>query len=273
MSISVVTYNIQYGFGLDEQYDLERIVNAIAAADIICLQEVTRGFIKNGGADMPALISDLLPDRFWSYHPAADIDMMSGMAGERAVNRRFQFGNMVLSRWPIRATRYHLLPRLWRRDELNLQRGALEATIDTPVGDIRFYSTHFDHIDPRERLSQASALADIALNFAVTGGAVTGAGSFGLPAYEDSGNFLLLGDFNFAPASDEYAHLTQECGLVAVSAADTGWSWRDPAGRNPDQRLDHIFANPALASRMSDARVDRDAMGSDHMPVWATISA
>ena len=272
MAVGIVTYNIQYGFGLDGQYDLERIVAAVADADVICLQEVTRGFIRNGGADMPALIGDLLADRFWSYHGCADIDMMSGMAGGRAVNRRFQFGNMVLSRWPIRAVRHHLLPRLWRHGDLNLQRGALEAAIETPAGTIRFYSTHFDHIDPRERLAQASALADIAQNFAVTGGAVTGAGDFGLPEHDDSGDFLLLGDFNFEPGSLEYRYLVEDRGLAAVSQSDTGWSWRDPAGMQADKRLDHVFASAGLAGRISNARVDRDAVGSDHMPVWVTLN-
>ena len=273
MAVSVVTYNIQYGFGLDGRYDLERIVSAIADADVICLQEVTRGFIRNGGVDMPALIGDLLPDRFWSYHGSADIDMMSGMAGGKAVNRRFQFGNMVLSRWPIRAVRHHLLPRRWRRSDLNLQRGALEAAIDTPAGSIRFYSTHFDHVDPRERLAQATALADIATDFAVTGGAVTGAGDFGLPEHDDDGHFMLLGDFNFEPGSQEYRYLVEDRGLAAVSESDTGWSWRDPGGVKADQRLDHVFASAELAARVSGARIDRAATGSDHMPVWVTVSA
>ncbi|MEL6922337.1 MAG: endonuclease/exonuclease/phosphatase family protein, partial [Pseudomonadota bacterium] len=149
----IVTYNIQYGIGLDGKYDVRRICDTVCDADIICLQEVTRGFIRNGGADMVAEVEAQLPTHFSSFHAAMDIDMMSGLVEGRAVNRRFQFGNMVLSRWPITASRGHLLPRHARADKLNLQRGALEALITTPDGPIRVYSVHLDHISAEERLA------------------------------------------------------------------------------------------------------------------------
>lgn len=38
--IRLVSYNIQYGTGLDGRVDLDRIVGEIDGADIICLQEV-----------------------------------------------------------------------------------------------------------------------------------------------------------------------------------------------------------------------------------------
>ena len=54
--MKLASYNIQYGFGLDGRYDLERIVASIANADIIALQEVTRGSPRNGHVDMVAAI-------------------------------------------------------------------------------------------------------------------------------------------------------------------------------------------------------------------------
>ncbi len=38
--MKIVTYNIRYGLGLDNQYDLERIADSVRGADIIGLQEV-----------------------------------------------------------------------------------------------------------------------------------------------------------------------------------------------------------------------------------------
>ena len=38
--MKLVSYNIQYGFGADGRYDLERIAEVVAGADIIALQEV-----------------------------------------------------------------------------------------------------------------------------------------------------------------------------------------------------------------------------------------
>jgi len=274
MTISAVSYNIQYGIGLDGGFDLDRIVAAVRGADVICLQEVTRGHPKTGAIDMAAAIAERLPEHFSSYHPAADVDAGSAMEDGRAVNRRFQFGNMVLARWPLRAVRGHLLPRTWRKDKLNLQRGALEALIDTPVGPIRFHSIHLDHVDARERMAQVRAVRAIADRYAQTGGAITGAHVYGLPEVDDRGDFVLMGDFNCEPDSDEYRFMVEDGSVVDATAADPGWSWRpmydQPAAAR--QRLDYAFCNRALAERVSGVRIDRNAEGSDHMPVWIEIA-
>lgn len=273
MAISAVSYNIQYGFGLDGDYNLERIIAAVGDADVICLQEVTRGYPKNGSTDMPAVVAAALPDHFSSFHAATDIDAGSAVVDGAVVNRRFQFGNMVLSRWPLRAVRGHLLPRTSRKDTLNLQRGAIEALIDTPAGPVRFYSVHLDHVDARERIGQVRALKALALSYAETGGAITGAHGFGLPEMEDRGDFVLMGDFNCEPDSDEY-HLMIEGGkIVDATAEDPGWTWRSMHDAEPvrRQRLDYAFCNTALSGRTGGLRIDRAAEGSDHMPVWIEI--
>jgi len=268
----IVTYNIQYGIGLDGQYDIARICDAVRDADIICFQEVTRGFIRNAGADMPAEIEGHLPNFFSSFHAATDIDMLSGFVEGHAANRRFQFGNMVLSRWPIAAVRGHLLPRTARENALNLQRGALEALIKTPDRPLRVYSIHLDHVSSVERLSQVQAVRAIADEYAQTGGAITGAQEFGLPLKEEDGGYLLLGDFNFEPGSDEYAEMTSG-DVIDAAVEATGWTWVLPEDRRNTKRLDHIFANSLLSSKCHSPRIDHEAVGSDHMPVWITLSA
>lgn len=272
MAVTAVTYNIQYGVGLDGRNDLGRIIDAVREADVVCLQEVTRGFSRNDHADMPAAIRAALPTHFSAYHPAADVDGGSTVEDGTIITRRFQFGNMILARWPLRYVRGHLLPRSWRKDKFNIQRGALEALIDTPVGPIRFFSVHLDHIDARERMAQIRALKPIALEFAQAGGAVTGAGSLGIPDMADTGDFLLMGDFNFEPDSDEHELIIENGAVVDATAADPGWSWRSafdkPLRR---QRLDYAFGNPSLVRRITAMRIDRAREGSDHMPVWVTI--
>ena len=54
------TYNIHYGVGADGKYDVPRIADAVAEADIVCLQEVTRGFPDNNYADHTAEIGKRL---------------------------------------------------------------------------------------------------------------------------------------------------------------------------------------------------------------------
>ncbi|MGO7719026.1 endonuclease/exonuclease/phosphatase family protein, partial [Rhizobium johnstonii] len=62
--MNFASYNIQYGFGLDGIYDLARIARSLEGADVIALQEVTRGFSRNGFADMAADIAAFFPDYF-----------------------------------------------------------------------------------------------------------------------------------------------------------------------------------------------------------------
>lgn len=274
MAFTIVTYNIQYGIGLDGRYDMERIVDTVREADVIALQEVTRGFVRNGGRDMVAEIEALLPDRFSCFHMPADIDFGSRLEDGKALQTRFQFGNMILSRWPILSSRGHLLPRSLRTASLNLQRGALEALIVTPDGPFRFYSVHLDHIDPEERLEQIAALKEIAFSAPHTGLSITGLGEFGFDELPRAEDFVLLGDFNMEPDLSEYRDMLSENGhLVDATAGDSGWSWVDPADRSRVKRLDYGFATPGFAGMVTGTRVDQSQEGSDHMPVWLSVGA
>ncbi|MDK4739380.1 endonuclease/exonuclease/phosphatase family protein [Rhizobium sp. CNPSo 3464] len=281
--MKLASYNIQCGFGLDERYDLERIVGNLAGADIIALQEVTRGFVRNGRTDMVAAIEALLPDYYSIY--GTGLDLLPPGAGPRDL--RFQFGNMVLSRWPILATRTLLLPRSRTLSKLNLQRVAVEAVIDAPGGAVRVYSVHLDHVSPDERIRQIHYLKDRAINFVRDGGSLTGAVEIDFddpPLPED---FILMGDFNMVPESPEYCALA---GLkdafygrmprfdVPTDALDVvgalkpeAYSWMDPKDRNKRMHLDYCFISCGLSDRLRSAHVDIDAEGSDHFPVWVEI--
>lgn len=292
--MQLVSYNIQYGIGMDGAFDLERIATSIQGADVIALQEVTRGFHKNGHTDMVARFADLFPDYFLAY--GAPCDVLLGLATEngRRVETRFQFGNMILSRFPILATRHLLLPRSRTYERLNLQRGALEAVIDAPGGAFRAYSVHLDHVSPDERLEQIRYLKDRVMNFTAEGGAMTGTGDFGFadpPLPED---FAMMGDFNMVPESPEYMAMTGRSdayygrALRANQAADVlsragrltpdSYSWAKPPldmreGEAPQRmHLDYCFMNAGMARRVTDAFVDLDAQGSDHFPVWVEVA-
>ncbi|WP_369011352.1 endonuclease/exonuclease/phosphatase family protein, partial [Escherichia coli] len=51
MRMLFCSYNIHYGVGSDGKYDLARIADIVAKADIVCLQEVTSGWKQNGFVD------------------------------------------------------------------------------------------------------------------------------------------------------------------------------------------------------------------------------
>ncbi len=284
-----VTYNIQYGIGLDGKYDLERIVEAVRGADVIALQEVTRHGPDNDGRDMVAEIADLLPDYFHVYGAPFGVDMGSAVESGRAVNRHFQFGNMVLAKTPIMSSRTILLPRMRTFDQLNLQRCALEAVVETPLGPLRFYSVHLDHTSPAERIAQVRCLVDKALAYAVEGGAVTGVSEHGYPEPSLPEGFVLMGDFNMQPGSPEYVEMTGPVdaefevtlrtrlpvdAAKLAGTADDRITWIDM--RQPDDParrrcLDYCFVYAGLAPRVKACRIDTQAVGSDHRPVWLEL--
>ena len=53
----LLSYNIQYGFGRDNAYDLARVAKVIAEADIAALQEVDRHWSRTGFDDQPRLLA------------------------------------------------------------------------------------------------------------------------------------------------------------------------------------------------------------------------
>ncbi|MBD9374525.1 endonuclease/exonuclease/phosphatase family protein [Rhizobium sp. ARZ01] len=279
-----VTYNIQYGIGLDGRLDLARIASEIESADVIALQEVTRGFHRNGNIDMVAELQARLPAHFCVYWPACDVDAGSAIEDGRAVSRRFQFGNMVLSRDPILASRLISLPRSRTIDRLNLQRGATEAVIDAPGGPLRVYSVHLDHIYRGERIEQIRYLKERIQAYALDGGAISGAGEFGLrePPFPD--DYVLMGDFNMVPESPEYCAVAGEIDgyygrqIRATNPLDVlaglgkrspeSYSWIDPKDHSHRMFLDYCFVSHGLVGRLKEAWVDETATGSDHLPVW-----
>lgn len=130
-----------------------RIVDAIRDADVIALQEVERFMPRTGMSDQPAEISAMLPDHFWVYGPETDLDASEIGEDGGIVSRRRQFGNMLLSRWPILSTRNHLLPYVGTTSHVNNQATLLEGVIESGGRALRICSLHLSHQSQRERLA------------------------------------------------------------------------------------------------------------------------
>ena len=286
--MKLVGYNVQYGIGLDQKYDLARIAASLEGADIIALQEVTRGFFRNGGADMVAGLEALFPDHFSAYH--APVDLLTGFIEKdgRPVPQRLQFGNMILSRYPILSVRGHLLPRSLSYDRLNLQRAALEAVIGTPDGPLRVYSVHLDHISPDERITQIEALKRLLFDVPQQGTAVTGASELGMPDSPAPEDAVMLGDFNLRPGSPEHdalfgrpdafygrslrrSHPADALARLGKCLPDS-YSWEGEHPEHPRMLLDYAALTPSLAPRLKDAFIDNAARGSDHFPLWIELA-
>jgi endonuclease/exonuclease/phosphatase family metal-dependent hydrolase len=289
--MKVVTYNIQYSRGKDGAYDLERIVAAVREADIIALQEVTRNFSQAPDADQPGRIAELLPDFYWIYIPPVDLDASVHDTGGPVINRRFQFGNMLLARWPILSARLFLLPKARTYDRINAQCGALEGVIDCPGGPLRVYSVHLNYLSGAERMTQIDFLLPKLLAAPLEGGAVSGAKP-PWPEFREvvmSEDFIVLGDCNLTPDSLEYNHIVGEpdyyygSRIVAQHLVDTwvqaghpqneGVTWYDESQEfQSGLRLDYGFVSAGLAEKVKSAWIDDEAPGSDHQPTWFELA-
>ena len=289
-AMKIVTYNVQYGRGRDGRFDLDRIAGEVAGADLVALQEVERFWSRSGGLDQPRLIAGHFPGHYPAYGAGIDLHLAGAGPGEDSAGKRRQFGNMLLSRTPLLAVRHHLLPKYASLGPpMSLQRSALEGVIAVRAGHVRVYSIHLTHLAAETRLPQVEALLGIHANAVREGPPISGSGlgdewtldGTPPPMPRDA---ILLGDFNMQPDSEEYerivgptspygGRLTNPEGFVdawveAGNAIDAG-----PTGevRGRPARLDYCFVSAGLKDRIRAARVDVDATGSDHQPVWVEI--
>lgn len=290
--MKIVTYNIRYAVGKDNQYDLNRIVNTVGGADIIALQEVERNYGPPDGPSQPEDIAKLLPDYYWVFDAAFDIDGCERRRDGTIRNQRCQHGQMLLSRWPILSKRYYPLPRLKIESEFNMQMGALEGVLDTPVGRLRVYDVHFGSVSSEERQCQARFLISLVNDAPTQGGAWTGPASIhperdwsvGLDQLPMPESALVLGDFNMQPDSLEYQIITNamtdrnELLLTDIlrelnPGSDTLTWYLNPGlpGNKKSARFDYCFLTSELVKRVKLSWVDEDARGSDHQPVWIEI--
>ena len=286
--MKIVSYNIQFSLGKDGAHDIKRVVDAVCDADVIALQAVTRHMASVPDFDQPARIAELLPDYFWVY--GAPVDMAAGLQGKKPVsdNRRFQFGNMLLARWPILTSRLLLLPRTRTFDKYNPQNGALEAIVDIPGGPLRFYCVHLNHLNGKERTMQLDFLMPKMLEVPVDGATVTGGGWNTIPDVPIPDDYVMLGDHNLTPDSPEYTRIVGEADyfygsrisarylvdswVQAGHPRDDGVTWYDSNNDwAPSTRIDFVFVSPAIAGDVKLAWIDDEAKGSDHQPVWTEL--
>ena len=290
-----VTYNIRFSLGKDHQKDLTRIAMAVKDADIIALQEVTRAWPPEM-TDQPEEIGKLLPDYYWIYGPAFDMDASQKSPDGTVINRRRQFGTMLLTKTPIVSSRLHILPKRASNSHFNMNVGALEGVINTSSQPLRVYSLHLNHLSSRERLLQLQRLLDIHHGCQFEGGAWSGPAktgttdwSAGQPMPPMPTEAVIMGDFNFQDDSPEYelmvGSIDSQQGRVSYSEVfvDTWeaagnadkpivtWTHDPAASGHGSTRFDYCFITPGLAPLVRKAWTDMNAQGSDHQPYWVRL--
>lgn len=286
--MKIVTYNIQFGLGKDDQSDLERIAREVDGADIIALQEVERNWQRSGATDQPELLAELLDHYYWVYGPFFDVDCSHREPDGKITNIRRQFGNMILSKTPIVSTRLFPLPKSIINDQRNMVVGMLEGVIELHNGRaLRIYNAHLSAKSVQDRIAQIHTIRRIIASAPNEGGAWTGASTHPLwredkvcpPMPEE---FILLGDFNLSPQDREYQHLISirdkecnliDCWILAGHKINDGVTFPANTDASPGdgQRIDFAFTGKMMKHKLISARIDGKAQGSDHQPVWLEI--
>ena len=278
-----VTYNIQYCTGSDGVVDPQRIIREVEGADVIALQEVERHWPRSGNVDQVRVLREHFSDYHCAYGAGVDIHNPDSPADRR------QFGNMILSRYPLQYIRHHLLPKRGSIGPLSIQRSAIEATVIVGDQPLRLYSVHLTHLSSATRLPQVRHLLDIHRNARHEGFPV--GGSLDGMNWEDgigdtrvAEHAILFGDFNAQPDSPEYleivgplsdygGHITSPDGFIdAWQIAGGDMTRGDTSDINGHPaRIDYCFVSAMLRPHLVSCRVDDQATGSDHLPVWIEL--
>jgi endonuclease/exonuclease/phosphatase family metal-dependent hydrolase len=215
----VVTYNVEYALRVPKAVAALRASPALRAPDILLLQEMD-------AAGVETIARELSLD--FVYFPAS-ITPKTGR----------DFGNAVLSAWPIESAAKLPLPHPSRI--LNQARAAVSARVCVGGRAVRVYSVHcgspFGISDGQRKAQVRAVLAD--------------ARAHPEPA-------IVGGDFN--------SH-----GVGRVLVADGfAWATERVGGTRGRFSFDHVFAR---GLGVAGAGVVREAAeASDHYPVWATFT-
>lgn len=290
MPLTFVTYNIQFGLGQDGKFDTARIADAVADADIVCMQEVVQNWPRDDYEDQAATIAGRL-NFFYVFGSTFNVDGSTRDADGRVVNRRRTFGNMVASRWPILSSRTLHLRKKPSPEMFDLQRCAVEAIIDHPAGPLRVYSTHLAHQASSHRMPQVETLRDYIFMAPHEGGPIDAPHPLpplsafdwteGLAFAPAPRSVILAGDMNCRPTSPEYAHLCGELhprhgrtrhydqlvdSWVAAGHGEEGVTTL--YNRDADFKIDHVLVSDDLAPKVLRSWVADDVTASDHYPVF-----
>ncbi|HSP45070.1 MAG TPA: endonuclease/exonuclease/phosphatase family protein [Chthoniobacterales bacterium] len=239
--LRVATYNVHGCRGMDRRRSEQRIAEVIAAldVDVIGLQELDLNRRRSAGVDQAAAIGDRLGWHRY-FHPALRV-------GDE------QFGDAILSRYPMRLRQAKELPSVTTR-VCPEPRAAIWMEVETPRGAVQVINTHFG-LGRRERFMQAELLA----------------GAEWLGCVETNAPLILMGDLNSLPGSPPFLLLSRQLRDIRTLVSPVPRLKTFPT-RFPSVAVDHIFVNGRL--RVNSVVVvctPETRIASDHFPLVADL--
>lgn len=217
----VATFNVKFSRHPDRVVALFREQEPLRRADVIALQEMREDGVET-------IARELGYD--YVYYPSAVHPASRG-----------NFGNAVLSRWPIVADRKLPLPHRsrWR----GLQRAACVAVIEVGARRLQVVSVHLETpfgISRKGRHDQARAIVE--------------------DAARSPDPVIVAGDFNSRWIAEDFER------------AGFRWATRRVGGTFRWFEWDHVFVRGLPVPLEPRSGLVRDTHGaSDHRPVWAEI--
>jgi endonuclease/exonuclease/phosphatase family metal-dependent hydrolase len=272
--VRLLTWNVQWCRGLDGVVDPARIAREarrLADPDVLCLQEISVGFISLPGSHGENQVDALraaLPGYQVFYAAAVDVPRGDGA--------RQRFGNMIASRYPVERVLRHLLPWPGAPDVPSMPRVALEAIVQAPFGPLRVVTTHLEYYSAEHRAAQIERLGERHREASAVRKKVEESGPF--KSYSSPTSTILCGDFNLPPHDPLHWQVTQIGYVDAWQALNPGRAHphtfrvheREP-GHSP-YCCDFVFVTEDLASRLRSIAVDSDNRASDHQPVIVELA-
>jgi endonuclease/exonuclease/phosphatase family metal-dependent hydrolase len=281
--MKLLSWNVQWGRNAAGVVDLARTVREaqrLADFDVLCLQELTRGFASlpgGPGDDQFAELAALLPGYTVLEAIGADLPALPGTSGAR----RRQFGNAIATRLPVAQVFRRALP--WPADPAapSMQRVALEAVLGGSPVALRVLVTHLEFYSTQQRLAQVDELRrlqqEAAQHAASPAPGENGTGPFAPTDRPVSA--IVCGDFNSPWGTEAYTRMLEP--IAGSPAFVDAWTTLHPGATPPPtagvydteqwssgpMTCDFVFVTEDLRGRMKRCEIDGTTEASDHQPI------
>ncbi len=236
--LRLMSYNVHGCMGMDGTISAERIARVIARhkPDVIALQELDVGRIRSKKMDQVGRIAKCLEMKY-HFHPAFS-------------KKEEQYGNAILSRFPMALIKMGALPQLSDHEP----RGAMWISMEVHGVKTQIINTHLS-VWPQERVLQIDALLS----------------KEWLGHHDCLGPVILCGDLNALPGSTVYRKICQK--LIDSQAILVGHRpHRTWFGQYPLGRIDYIFVSSEFqVGSIHVPRTRLDKVASDHLPLIADL--
>lgn len=232
LRLRILSYNIHHAEGVDGKLDIPRIAQVILSVnpDLVALQEVDKNTVRTGKVNQGIELSRLTK--------------MNSVFGSNITFQGGQYGNAILSKFPIIKNKNFLLPNV----DSGEQRGLLQSQIQiSNKENILFFSTHLDHRrSDTERLASAKAINQII-------------------SLDNKSPAILAGDFNDVPDSPTL----KELGKVWLRTNKK--ILRTIPASKPSRQIDYIFVQPKERWKIIESQILDEDIASDHRAIFSII--